>query len=551
MVAGDTGGSFGSSGVLVLTASLDAFYRLAHVTFNVIFGAAAAPLVTTSLAIVAASGALIVVSVTFSATATIPLGISSLAVAPNPVSFIIALSSRAIAPASTATTARSITALVSATTLFAITSSLILAASFAFAAAPIAVTTAFVTSAVIVATPFAVISATITSVTITAGTVSLTAATVSVAVAASANAATSITIAATVITSTIVGVDSASLTIASPSLAIAVPRRPAAPAFLCRTAVPAVSTRLACGLSAVGPAVGVVAASPPSSCGRSAASSGQGLRLRGSGEEDGPGGEEVSCVLWNARSFQVGLLSGHGGDADAVEARAMAHRKLRWLREHVLVTEPDVLVLLEVSGVRKAFTFIRSVLSGAGMDSRVMAGEGGSGRACEGVSQANGVLVAWRRRTTRFRSWSRLAERVVAVELYWEGDRRVRTVVAMHGLHSERFEEQLVAARGALAAAPRGLLLADANRLPCKCWRLGGRGVVDDDWRAFCGFSCVCCSRSSDGVVPAIGRLVGAELQDAWRGPALGGCDLRKPTDFSQITVVHGFRRAGPSSVCG
>ena len=35
-----------------------------------------------------------------------------------------------------------------------------------------------------------------------------------------------------------------------------------------------------------------------------------------------------------------------------------------------------------------------------------------------------------------------------------------------------------------------------------------------------------------------------------WRGPHLGGCDLRIATDFSQITVVHGFRRGSPSSAC-
>ena len=211
----------------------------------------------------------------------------------------------------------------------------------------------------------------------------------------------------------------------------------------------------------------------------------------------------ISAAVWNAQQL-------------AASGAAKDGKKWAAVRERLEEVRPAVMVLLEVDGTFADFRLRRREFRKMHYECVFLAGQD-AGEA-NGKSTANGVLALVAKEQAVFKSFERVAGRVLGFEVVHKADGVRRAYVGMHGEHGAGFGAQVRGADRYMRDKGGGLMLTDANHVPCSSWRCKQDGAVgrsldgrDKQWRRFCGFRCACCA------------VVGEEEEGALEGCIVGG----------------------------
>ena len=201
----------------------------------------------------------------------------------------------------------------------------------------------------------------------------------------------------------------------------------------------------------------------------------------------------LRVAFWNAR---------HLGASRSCFKRA-------WLEDQIRCDRPTVVGIVEVDGDFKDMRDLRRWAKRLGYETRFLPGEGRGGGGGSADSTANGMVFMVDRKEATIKSFRRLHERVLGIELHHRDARR-RRYALIHGLFDSGFNRQVEEARNFVRQhAQGGLVLGDFNHVPCRRWRASDAGAearaargqlrlapADRAMRKLCGAACSCCTLS-------------------------------------------------------
>ena len=221
-----------------------------------------------------------------------------------------------------------------------------------------------------------------------------------------------------------------------------------------------------------------------------------------------PGAAILRMASWNTAGLSAACLGRRQGRTVKLTAGQLeaSRRKLKWLRDWLdgRGQRPLIVVLLEVRGTFQELCRLRKWSRQFHYDARFLPGAG--------QDHTGGIVVLVATEKAAFTSSTALAMRALGISYRLKGDKNVRHVCGMHGLHGARgehdFDTQMDAVEAWLEEVS-GVVIGDFNRVVCSRWRRAEHVLTVDDRRvrAFAGWDCVCCGGEGEHR----GRLIGGD----------------------------------------